>query len=159
MNSSSKFKLNLPLFLITLFVFIQGLSSCQTQQKKLQKAGLASTLITYTKERGRGMKKPVYTFEIMSSKVMKYTGVANVSVIGERIIDLDAKAYDALLANFVASDFKEFESVYKGRMRDLPLTSITFEEHKVTFQEEACPDKLEKLAQQIESLIVLAELK
>lgn len=152
MNNS--FKLNSPLFLIIFFAFTQGLSSCQTQQKQLQKAALATSLITYTKERGRGMKKPVYTIEVLSSKAIKYTGVANVPVIGERIIDLDAKAYDTLLTSFKASDFKQFEPVYKGKMRDLPLTAITFEEHKVTFQEEVCPEKLEKLARQIENLVV-----
>ena len=38
-------------------------------------------------------------------------------------------------------------------MRDLPLTSISYKGHKVSYQEGACPDKLAKLAALMEDLV------
>ena len=147
-NKSSHFFL-----VLSLFLFAQSFFSCAAKSKNIAKMANGSVLITYSKERTRGLRNPLYTIEILEGKVAKYTGIANVSVIGERLIELDKKQYNAILQKIEAADFSTLETVYKGRMRDLPLTSITYKAHKVTYQQAVCPDKLSTLAEIIEDLV------
>ena len=65
----------------------------------------------------------------------------------------DSVTYDHIITQYNAANFKAFEASYKSRMRDLPLTSISYKGHKVSYQERACPDKLAKLAALMESLV------
>lgn len=151
LNSANK---SSHIFLVfSLFLFAQSFFSCATQQKSLSKMVDSSVLITYSKERTRGLRNPLYTIEILEGKVAKYTGIANVPVIGERIIALDKKQYTTILQKVEAANFTALETVYKGKMRDLPLTSITFKAHKVTYQQAVCPDKLNPLVKMIEDLV------
>jgi len=141
------------LFSIALGLLLLSFTSCSPQEKKLQKMVDSTTIVTYTKERGRGTKKPIYTLEILESKTLKYTGILNVPVVGERIIPIETADYEKIVQALKTANFEEFESVYKGKMRDLPLTSITYQGHKVTYQDEVCPKKLGGLAEWIEGLI------
>ena len=147
-NKSSHFFL-----VFSLFLFAQSFFSCATKPKNISKMADSPVLVTYSKERTRGLRNPLYTIEILEGKVAKYTGIANVPVIGERIIALDKKQYTAILQKIEAADFAALETVYKGKMRDLPLTTITFKAHKVTYQQAVCPEKLSQLAKMIESLV------
>ena len=57
------------------------------------------------------------------------------------------------------AQFKDFEEVYKTKMRDLPLTRISFDEHTVTYQETARPASLKKLTDLVEGLVVVEEMR
>jgi len=150
----SLYKFPVPMLIITLLVL--GLFSCTSKQQVIKEAKLtkpASTLITYSKVRGRGMTKPLYTIEVLDSKEVKYTGIANVPKIGAQVTPIKGKEYAAILKQFQAADFKAFKESYKTKMRDLPLSRIAFEGHTITYQEEACPSELRILTDLIEGLI------
>ena len=145
-----------PSNLIAAFLFlfvIQGFFSCASKFQNLVKATNSATIITYEKEKSRGNLLPLFSMEFKEGKVVKYTGIANVPVMGEHIIEMKEKEFDHLINQFKAVNFNAFEKVYKGRIRDLPLTSISYDNHKVTFQKEACPEKLDELVVQIVALI------
>lgn len=147
-SKSSHFILGFSLLLMA-----QSFFSCANRQKNLQKPTNSPVVITYEKERTRGLKNSLFKMELLENQTVKYTGLANVPVIGERNITINHTTYTAILEQFQNTNFTTFETVYKGRLRDLPLTSITFKAHKVTYQEEACPKQLNKLAKLIEDLI------
>jgi len=151
LNFSNKSR---PLFLVlSLFLLAQSFFSCATKSKNSSKIVDSPVLITYSKEGTRGLRNPLYTIEILEGKVAKYTGIANVPVIGERLIELDKKEYQTIIQKFEGANFTAFETVYKGKMRDLPLTSITFNKHKITYQPAVCPEKLMDLAEIMERLV------
>jgi len=132
---------------------LQSFFSCSTNQKKLQKSTNPKVIVLYEKERTRGLRNPLFKMELLENQTLKYTGLANVPVIGERKITIDHTIYKIILDQFQGADFTAFDTTYKGRMRDLPLTSISFKGHKVTYQKEACPSPLNKLATLMENLI------
>ncbi len=148
LSRSNQLILNTNLLLIVFSFF-----SCASQQKKLPQITDAPALITYQKERTRGLRNPLFTVELLESEAVRYIGIANVPVIGEKIITIDHTSYNAILAQFEAANFTSFKTVYKGKMRDLPLTSITFKEHTVTYQEGVCPKELRQLAKLMEKFI------
>ena len=146
---------------IALFLVL-GLINCTSKQQVIQKvndtvilkeATPVNTLITYSKVRGRGNMRPLYTIEVLDSKEVKYTGIANVPNIGEQISALSEKEYTKIVQQFEAADFKAFKESYKTKMRDLPLSRIAFEGHSVTYQEAACPSELRVLTDLIEGLV------
>ena len=153
---STMYQKEVSYYLMLLVLVLTGalvFTSCSSKQKTLQQSANATTVITYKKERSRGNKLPLYTIEVLDNKTVRYTGTANVPFIGERIIELNRAEYKAILEQFQSSDFKSFESTYKGNKRDLPLTSITFEGHKITYQEVACPTALQALASAVEEVV------
>ena len=130
-----------------------GLYNCTSKQQAIKEAEPAKTLITYSKVRGRGMTKPLYTIEVLDSKEVKYTGIANVPKIGEHLSPLSKKEYTAILKQFESSNFNTFKESYKTRIRDLPLSRIAYEGHTITYQEAACPSELRVLTDLIEGLV------
>ncbi len=153
---SDTYKLSAYYFLILIFLFLTGFllfTGCSSKQKSLKKTETATAVIIYTKERSRGNRLPLYTIEVLDNKTVRYTGIANVPSIGERLIELKKADYQSLLQSFQAAKFNEFDTVYKGKKRDLPLTSITYNNHKVTYQEVACPKSLQALVSRIEKAV------
>lgn len=149
-------QLSIPILGIALFLVL-GLTSCTSKQKAnsttmLKEVKSANTLITYAKVRGRGMTKPLYTIEVLDSKEVKFTGIANVPKIGEQIRAISEKKYTKIVNQFKAAEFKAFQESYKSRIRDLPLSRITYEGHTVTYQEAACPSELRVLTDLLEEL-------
>ncbi len=140
-------------FILSLFVTTLSVFSCSNQQKKLQKIAISEPIITLEKERTRGDRAPRYKVEIFDEKVVKYTGLANVSVMGEQLIGLEKVEYDAILKQLETADFKTLKTSYKGGMRDLPLTSISIGEQKVTYNQDNCPKQLSGLAMAIEKIV------
>jgi len=90
-----------------------------------------------------------------STKQKAVQNVADASVLivatmGEQIIELQNAQYKAIMKAVKETDFNNLKKSYKGKLRDLPLTSITYKGHKVTYQQAACPDKLQVLASLLE---------
>jgi len=140
-------------FILSLFLTILSVFSCSNQQKNLQKVAMTEPIITLEKERTRGDRAPRYKVEIFDQKVAKYTGLANVSVMGEALIELEKKEYKAILKELEMIDFKALKTSYKGGIRDLPLTSISIGAHKVTYNQVNCPKELNGLAMTIEKIV------
>ncbi len=150
-NTKSNF-FNFPIQAFCLIAFVV-LSSCSSKQQVRKEVRPTSTMVTYSKVRGRGMKKPLYTIELLDSKEVKYTGIANVPQIGVRINPITEKKYAVILKQFQAADFKAFKETYKSKMRDLPLSRIAFDGHTVTYQEAECPSELRVLVDLMEGLV------
>lgn len=138
---------------ITLCLLCTSFLNCANQQKQIQKMEDAAVQIIYKKERTRGMRNPIFTIELLENRVVKYTGIANVSVIGEKMITIDRTTYNKIITEFQAAHFTKFRASYKGKMRDLSLTTLIYQDHSVTYQEEVCPKKLEDLAKMMENLV------
>jgi len=128
-------------------------TNCSSKQKPMQDVATATSLITYEKERSRGNRLPLYTIEILDNGMARYTGIANVSFIGERLIELDKQEYKDIVDRFESGSFSDFETSYKGKLRDIPLTSITYGGHKITYQEVACPKNLQQLVALVEGVV------
>lgn len=146
-------------FVFSFIMASLSIFSCSNKQKKLQKVSTTAPIIILEKERTRGDRVPRYKVEIFQEKVAKYTGLANVSVLGERIIELEKKEFEAILKQLETIDFKTLEASYKGGMRDLPLTSISVLEQKVTYSQDNCPKQLNELAASIEKIVSEQVLK
>lgn len=127
--------------------------SCNNKQKNLQKAIASEPIITLQKEKTRGDRGPRYKVEVFEEKVVKYTGLANVAVLGEQWIQLDKREYMAIIEARSATDFKVLAPSYKGGMRDLLLTSISVEGKKVTYNQDNCPKQLNELARLLEGIV------
>ena len=145
---------NNTLLLSVLLLIGSTLISCSTKQKIVQEPSQASVLITYEKKRSRGNRLPLYTIEVLENKSIRYTGIANVDPIGERIIELQNAPYETIKKKVKATDFKNLQPTYMGNKRDLPLTAITYGGHTVTYQEEACPKTVIALANFLEEAIM-----
>lgn len=137
------------LFFLGLFV-LPGVFSCTPKNANLQNSK-SKTLLTYEKERTRGDRSPRYSIEVLNNGYVKYNGHANVLFLGERMFKLEKKEFNRIIKAFENTNFDQFEPTYKGGMRDLPLTSITFQGHKVSFRKENSPEKLEQLSELIEN--------
>lgn len=127
--------------------------SCNNKQQNLQKITQSELIITLEKKRTRGDRVPRYKVEIFKEKVAKYTGLANVSVMGEQLIELGKEEHATILKQLELAEFKSLKTSYKGGMRDLPLTSIIVGEQKVTFNQDNCPNQLSDLAASIEKIV------
>jgi len=108
--------------------------------------------ILLSKQRVRGFS-PAFTIEIFESCNVRYTGVANVDVIGERIFKIKKKEYIALKNEFEKSDFKNLEDEYLSRMMDIPKITMQFEEKKIVFFEGRAPEVLMNLKEKVKQLL------
>lgn len=140
-------------FILSLFMASLSVFSCSNKQQNLQKIATTEPIIILEKERTRGDRVPRYKVEIFKEKAAKYTGLANVSVMGEQLMELEEKEYEAILKQLEKADFNNLETSYKGGMRDLPLTSIRIGEQKVTYNQDNCPKQLSGLALAIEKIV------
>lgn len=147
-NNNQKMTFVFSLLMASLSIF-----SCSNKQQNLQKVVTAEPILIYEKERTRGDRVPRYKVEFFDKQVMKYTGLANVSLMGEQVIEIEKGEFNAILKQLEITNFKTLASSYKGGMRDLPLTSISFDHHKITYNKENCPKELNSLATTIEKMV------
>ncbi len=140
-------------FILSILMASLSIFSCSNKQQNLQKVTTTEPIITLEKERTRGDRIPRYKVEIFKDKVAKYTGLANVAVMGEQLIELEKEEYAAILKQLETADFKTLKTNYKGEMRDLPLTSISIDGQKVTYNQDNCPKQLNDLAMAIEKIV------
>jgi len=140
-------------FIFSLFMASISIFSCSNKQIDLQKVATSEPILTLEKQRTRGDRAPRYKVEIFKEKVAKYTGLANVAVMGEQLMELEKKEYEAILKQLENADFETLKSSYKGGMRDLPLTSISIGAQKVSYNQDNCPKQLSGLAVAIEKIV------
>lgn len=107
---------------------------------------------SYTVTKGRSRTKPHFTIDI-KDRVANYNGIANVDPAGEHAFKISDEKMSTLIKAFDESNFSGFKDEYIGRIRDLPIMTLTYNNKKIRYQEREAPDKLKQLASEIESLV------
>lgn len=110
-----------------------------------------TVLIKLHQAKGRCKKCPNYNIELLDNQTIKYTGKANMEVMGVQIIQVAPLQFQELLTQFEQSNFTDFEPYYLTRIKDLPRTAIIYQGHEVSFQTKACPEKLMLLVKKMEA--------
>lgn len=132
--------------IILLFVILfYGCSSLKEKKSSFQ--------VHYTKFKGRNTTKPHYTIKLKGNSVY-YNGIANMPVLGEHYFTISKSQFKNIKTAFKESDFSNFNRLYQGNIRDLPITVITHNSHEVKYQEREAPQKLKMLANLLEGLLI-----
>lgn len=84
---------------------------------------------------------------------MSYVGRENVGVIGEQVFTLASEEFELMKQAFDESDFASFDVDYLGRFRDIPISTLEYQGHKVKFIDREAPEELMKLASLLRRLV------
>ena len=118
--------------------------SCSSQ-KELQITADETPIISFAKERCRGFC-PAYTLEIFESNKLRYTGRANVKVMGEQIYKLTKEEVANLQKAFEASEFEKFEKEYLSGYMDIPKFTLTYKGQRIDYHERSAPEEIKDLS-------------
>ena len=108
--------------------------------------------VTYIKSKGRLSTEPHFMIKLKGDSV-HYNGIANMLVLGERNFTISKAELEKIKEAFEQSDFSDFDKLYQGNIRDLPMTSMTYNNYEVRFQDKQAPEKLKRLEHLLEDLI------
>lgn len=112
----------------------------------------SSINISYKVSKGRSPVRPAFNLEIKDKEVL-YNGIANMEVAGIKSFEMTEAQFDEINKAFSESKFQSFEESYIGRMRDLPIFTLVYNDHSVRYQKREASEKLLSLAQLVENLI------
>jgi len=143
-------KLTITLIVVCLSILFICLSGCSP--KPGQDGMRSSFSVTYSKGKGYSSSRPQYSIEI-TNRTVEYRGIANVSAIGTRTFKISDSELKKIKNAFNQSNFLSFDELYMGSIRDLPLTTIVYNNHKVRYQEREIPGKLKELADLLDQLV------
>ncbi len=136
-------------FIMTMSLLLfYGCSSLNVKKSNFQ--------VSYVKSKGRLLTKPHFTIKLEGDSVY-YNGIANMLVLGERNFTISKVELEEIEEAFEQSDFSDFDELYQGNIRDLPLTSMIYNNHEVRFQDKQAPEKLKRLEHLLEGLITRIE--
>lgn len=147
-------KLELLYFLAIISIASLFLFSC-SRKGKVDKS-VDDFQVTLKTNRGRSKVKPQYSISLNGRKAT-YNGIANMDTMGEKSFEISKANYSKIRKAFLASNFTSFEKEYKGRMRDLPMPTLTYNDHIVRYQEREAPAELLILANLMKELIPQGE--
>lgn len=109
--------------------------------------------VTYTKSKGRISTSAHFTIKLDGTSVY-YSGVANMPILGEHNFTIQKSEVKRIKDAFEKSAFSNFDKLYQGNIRDLPISSITYNNFEVRFQTKQAPKELKELALLIESTLI-----
>lgn len=132
--------------LVTLTLLSFLTISCSRKSKPTVQ--LAPMNIAFKVSKGRSPKRPLYTMAISDKEVL-YNGKANMDVLGERSYTLTEAQYATVYQAFLDSNFQNFEESYIGKMRDLPIFTLTYNGRSIRYQKREAPEGLLELAEHI----------
>lgn len=136
-------------FIITIsMLLLYGCSSLKVKKSNFQ--------VTYVKSKGRLLTEPHFIIKLKGDSV-HYNGIANMLVLGERNFTISKVELEKIKEAFEQSDFSDFDKLYQGNIRDLPMTSMTYNNYEVRFQDKHAPGKLKRLERLLEDLITRIE--
>lgn len=135
---------------ITLF-FLFNMMACKVNTKTIE-AIQSNTLISYRKAKGRCMKCPYFSIDILANRTAIYEGKANVPVLGKQVISLSKKQFEHIITQFEQSNYTAFERLYLSRRKDSPRMVLVYEGHEVSTQKKVCPKPLMQLIKLIEAI-------
>ena len=108
-------------------------------------------LIQLTKKRCFG-KCPVYDLYVYTNGLVKYNGIDYVQRKGEHEFTLSEDQLTEIKSVFKAANFETLESQEK-KVRDLPVTQISFQHKKVQFIGNDIPKEVKKGIEFLESIV------
>ena len=130
---------------IVILSFFSFLEMSCSGQKEITIHEDETPIITFTKGKCRGFC-PAYTLEVFESNKLRYTGRANVKIMGEKIYKLTKEEVANLKKAFEASDFEKFEKEYLSRYMDIPKYTLTYDGKKIDYHERSAPEELKGLS-------------
>lgn len=131
-----------------------GLCACNNKVKQTETiANSPSVLIKVDKFKGKCIKCPHYTLDILDSPKANMNGKRNVPVLGESTFTINPDTYKNLRLAFKESGFANFEAEYLTNYMDLATTTISYGGHTVRFHDRAAPAELLHLGGLIDELI------
>lgn len=116
------------------------------------KQNASDPLIQITKKRCFG-KCPVYDLYVYQSGLVKYNGIDNVSKKGKHEFTLSKDQLEEIENVFKTAGFETLQS--KEKVRDLPITQISFHQKKVQFLGNDIPGKVKEGIQLLEGIVGL----
>ncbi len=125
--------------------------ACKVNTKAIEE-GQPKTLISYRKAKGRCMKCPYFSIDILANRTAIYEGKANVPSLGKQVIPLSKKQFQHILTQFEQSNYTAFDRLYLSRRKDAPRMVLVFQGHEVSTQKSVCPQSLMQLITLIESI-------
>lgn len=108
--------------------------------------------IVLSKSRCRGFC-PAFTIAFYEEKKVRYQGIANVKVIGERVFEIKRKEFDHLIEIFQKAEFQNFEDVYLTKYMDIPKQILIFNGKKIEFHEQVAPKEILELSHALEKFL------
>lgn len=132
-------------------LFLFNIIACKVNTKAKEESQ-SHKVISYRKAKGRCMKCPQFTIDILANRTAIYEGKANVPVIGKQIISLSKKQFQEIITQFEQSNFTAFEKLYLSKRRDAPRMAIVYGGHEVSTQKKVCPELLMQLITLIETI-------
>ena len=109
--------------------------------------------IQLTKKRCFG-KCPVYDLFIYKNGNVRFNGIDNVKNKGIIEFEMSAKKFDNIKSLFSETNFKLLKSKPDKIIRDLPITELTFENKKVSFQGQEIPNEVKRIIKELESMVL-----
>lgn len=149
-----KFNILLVLMMVLLGLVLLGCASKNKTASKTTTKELDEPLfqISYKLSKGRSRINPSYTIKLNGSEVF-YVGQDNIPVLGERVFTLSNEEFQLIRQAYQESDFTSLEEDYSGRFRDLPVSTLEYQGHKVKFIDREAPEALLKLAGLLRGLV------
>lgn len=135
-----------------MIIFLLLFTNIACKVNSTSKVEESNTIISYRKAKGRCMKCPQFTIDVLANRTAIYEGKANVPFLGKQVISLSKKQFKNIMDQFEQSDFTAFEKLYLSNRRDAPRMVLVYEGHEVSTQEKVCPKPLRQLIELIESI-------
>ena len=140
--------------IISLVVLVIISISCS---KSLLKGGIDDSFeVAYSKGKGKSKSRPQYDISLKGNK-LTYDGIANMDVLGEKTLEISKAKFKAIQSAFEGSNFADFDELYRGNKRDLPMMRLSYKGQEIRYQEQAAPENLKKLALMLEELVPKGE--
>ena len=130
------------IILVSIFSLLE--MSCSSQ-KELKITGDETPIVSFAKERCRGFC-PAYTLEIFESNKLRYTGQANVKIMGEQIFNLKKEEVINLKKAFEASEFEKFEREYLSGYMDIPKFTLIYKGQRIDYHEKSATEEIKELS-------------
>ena len=140
--------LKILLALIGIVIFVITINACKTKEI----IETEDFRITYEIGSGKSKVKPAYSISL-NNNTIEYNGIKNMQVLGKHSYDISKQVLDDIITSFDNSNFSSFKTEYKGRMRDLPISTISYQGHTIKFQHREAPAELIQLVDLVKDLI------
>lgn len=108
--------------------------------------------VIYVKSKGRIPTSPHFILKLDGSSIL-YNGIGNMPILGEHYFTIKKSEVRKIKRAFYKSNFSNFDPLYQSNIRDLPISSITYNNYEVRFQTNSAPKELRDLATILENLL------
>ncbi len=110
-------------------------------------------IIYFNVYKGRCPNCPVYSVKIAPNQDVVYVGKENVKPMDTVRFTISEKHYSAIITELNKTDFNTYEDTYFSKIRDIPVSEITYNGKTVQFQKKECPVSLHHFVTLVEELV------